>query len=117
MEPKTNRFYLNPTPQQFALNFPNGSMSQRAFRNIAHSSTRSYNAKLQNRQSNAVQSIITIQDPCQSPHGSSADQPIADQEKAMAARPENADMPVDQDTDPQETQEWQDALTGVIEHE
>ncbi len=35
----------------------------------------------------------------------------------MAARPENAEMPVDQDTDPQETQEWQDALTGVIEHE
>ena len=35
----------------------------------------------------------------------------------MAARPENADMPVDQDNDPQETQEWQDALTGVIEHE
>ena len=35
----------------------------------------------------------------------------------MAARPDNADIPVDQDTDPQETQEWQDALTGVIEHE
>ena len=35
----------------------------------------------------------------------------------MAALPENAQTPVTNDADPQETREWQDALTGVIEKE
>jgi hypothetical protein len=39
MKPKTSRFYLNPTPQRLALNLSNDGMSQRAFRNIAHSNT------------------------------------------------------------------------------
>ena len=34
----------------------------------------------------------------------------------MAALPENVQITMAPDTDPQETREWQDALTGVIEH-
>ncbi len=35
----------------------------------------------------------------------------------MAATPENAQTSASKDTDPQETREWQDALTGVIDKE
>ena len=35
----------------------------------------------------------------------------------MAALPENTQTPAVIDADPQETREWQDALTGVIEQE
>ena len=34
----------------------------------------------------------------------------------MASLPENVQITMATDTDPQETREWQDALTGVIEH-